>query len=167
MNLIEFSITFFFTLLNIAVLCIVLRAILFKPVTKFIEARQTKIKQDIDTAARDREEAKNLRANYEAKLHAADAEARAIVQKAQCAAEERVEALVAEGKADADALVEAARKQIAAEQQAAFLVFKAEAAALVMQAASRLVQRELSGEDTRRLAEAAIAEYTVARMGQP
>jgi len=37
--MLDFSITFFITILNIGVLYLILRAILFKPVTKFMENR--------------------------------------------------------------------------------------------------------------------------------
>ncbi|MDR2509757.1 MAG: ATP synthase F0 subunit B [Spirochaetaceae bacterium] len=167
MNLIDFSVTFLFTILNIALLCFVLRAVLFKPVSRIIEARKEKIQNDIDTAAADREEAKRLCAEYEEKVNGLEDEARKITAETRLSAEERAAAIIAEGKAQADALIEAARKQIAAEKQTAYIVFKAEAAALVMRAASRLLGREITGEDARYLSETAINEFSSSDRGRP
>ena len=153
--------------MNITLLCVILRAILFKPVTAFIETRREKIKSDLEAAAREQDEAKTLRSTYEAKLRDAEDEARKIAQDARKTAEERAEAIVAEGKAEARSMVERARRQVDAERDAAFAAFKAEAAALVVKAASKLLERELSGEDTLRLAEAAVRECAASAQGRP
>ncbi|MDR0526872.1 MAG: ATP synthase F0 subunit B [Spirochaetaceae bacterium] len=163
MNLIDFSVTFFWTILNIAILFLVLRAILFKPVTRFIKARAAKIESELSLAAKEREEVKRLMADYEARMNASNEELRLMSENSRRAAEERAGAIIAEGKAQADALVAAARKQIDAEKHAALLLFKSEAASLIMRAASRLLRREISGEDARRAAENALAELSGAK----
>jgi F-type H+-transporting ATPase subunit b len=145
---------------------VILRALLFKPVTKCIETRREKIKSDLESAARDHDEARTLRSTYEAALRGAEDEARKIVQDARKSAEERAEAIVAEGKAEALSQLDRARRQIAAERDAAFISFKAEAASLVVRAASKLLERELSGEDALRLAESAVRECAAPAEGR-
>lgn len=158
MKLIDFSVTLIFTVLNIGILFVVLRAIFFKPVTKFIESRTQKIQGELDRATSEREESKRLLASYEEKISASNSEIRAMTEKSRRAAEKRGAAIVAEAKEQAESLIEAARKQIIAEKQAALLAFRAEAAGLVMRAASRLIKREIKSEDAQRLAQAALAE---------
>jgi F-type H+-transporting ATPase subunit b len=65
---------------------------------------------------------------------------------------------VSDGKAEASALLITAHRQIEAEQKAAMALFKAEAAALVISASSRLLQRDLNGEDSRRFASLLLQE---------
>ncbi|MDR2481968.1 MAG: ATP synthase F0 subunit B [Spirochaetaceae bacterium] len=161
MKLIDFSVTFILTLVNISILCFILRAILFKPVTKFASDRAAKIKNDIDSAAHDREEAKKLRLQYEEKLNEADAEARVIAEASRKTAEDRAKEIISQGKIQAEALIAAARKQIDTERQAAYFLLKAEAASLVVRASSRLLGREFSGEDIKQFAESAINECAV------
>ncbi|MDR0408833.1 MAG: ATP synthase F0 subunit B [Spirochaetaceae bacterium] len=156
--MLDFSVSFFFSLLNIAVLFIVLKAILFKPVSKFMAERTAKIQNEIETAARDSEEAKSLRLKYEDKMNKADIEALKITQAARDAAEKQAFGIIQEGKEQAVRLVEAARKQIMDERRAAFLAFKAEAATLVVAAAARLLRREFSDKDARAQAELALRE---------
>jgi F-type H+-transporting ATPase subunit b len=143
--MLDFSVSFFFTLVNIAVLFFALRAILFKPVTKFMESRTAKIQSEIENAAKDREDAKSLLRMYDEKMRSAYDEAAQITRKAREDAEKQAAAIIADGKAHAENIVSLARKQILAERQAAFLAFRAEAASLVVKAAGRLAGRDPDG----------------------
>jgi F-type H+-transporting ATPase subunit b len=154
----DFSVSFFFSLLNIVILFIVLRAILFKPVSKLISERTAKIQSEIENAAKDNEAAKALRLNYEDKIKKADIEAMKITQDARVEAEKQLSNIIQEGKVQAENIVAAARKQIMAERRAAFLAFKAEAAALVIAAAGRLLRREFSDKDAYAQAELVLRE---------
>ncbi|GHV89856.1 hypothetical protein AGMMS50268_03590 [Spirochaetia bacterium] len=144
--------TFLITILNIGILFFILRAILFKPVTKFMADRAKKIEDAIAQAEKDKSQSRQLLQQYEDQLKQAEAEADAIIRSAREHAQQQADRVVAEGKAQAENILANARRQIEAEQQAALVLFKAEAAALVVSAASQLLQRDLNQEDNRRLA---------------
>jgi F-type H+-transporting ATPase subunit b len=150
--MLDFSVTFFFTLINLGILFFILRAILFKPVTKFMEARSKKIRDDIEQAEKDKNQAKVLLGQYEEQLRKAGDEGEAIRKRAREAAEREAAGIISSGKAEANRIVEAGRVRLETERRAAMAQFRSEAAALVIAASSRLLQRELSGEDTRRQA---------------
>jgi F-type H+-transporting ATPase subunit b len=150
--MLEFSVTFLFTFINIGILFFILRRILFKPVSKFMAERSQKIQDAIEQAEKDKNQAKLLLDQYEEQLKNAHIEAEAIVGAARTAAQEQAAAILADGKAAAERLLAAARKQVEAEQRAASDRFLAEAAALVISAAGRLLRREITGEDSRRQA---------------
>ena len=76
---------------------------LFNPVREMMEKRQERIKNELDTAPSDMENAKALKEEYEAKLKEVDKEAEEIL------AEARKKALANENKIVADAKEEAAR----------------------------------------------------------
>lgn len=76
---------------------------LFNPVRDMMEKRQARIKDELDTAASDMENARALKEEYESKLKEVDKEAEAIL------AEARKKALANENKIVADAKEEAAR----------------------------------------------------------
>jgi F-type H+-transporting ATPase subunit b len=145
-------VTFLITIANIGILFLILRAILFKPVTKFMEERTKKIRDDIEQAEKDKAQAKLLHQQYEDALKHAGEEAEAILRSAREQAKEQADRIVAEGKAAAANLLEAARKRTESDRKAALALFKAEAAALVIGASSRLLQREITQEDARRQA---------------
>jgi F-type H+-transporting ATPase subunit b len=150
--MLDFSVTFFFTLINIGILFFILRAILFKPVTKFMEERSKKIQGDIEQAEKDKNQAKALLVQYEEQLKKAESEGDAIIKRARETAEKDAAGIISSGKAEADRIIEAGHTRLAAERRAALVQFQSEAAALIIAASSRLLQRELSGDDTRRQA---------------
>jgi F-type H+-transporting ATPase subunit b len=148
--MLDFSVTFGITIINIIILTIILRAVLFKPVTKIMADRAQRVKDSIDQAEKDKADSRGLLEQYQNKLKNADAEADKIVKTARESAEQEARQIVTEGKAAADAMAEAARRQIESERQAAFARFKLEAAALVMAATAKLVTKDFSGDDNRR-----------------
>ncbi|MDR0554894.1 MAG: F0F1 ATP synthase subunit B [Treponema sp.] len=150
--MLDFSVTFVITLINIAILFFILRAILFKPVTKFIENRAAMIRSDIEQAEKDKIQAKALLEQYEEKLRSAGEEAEALIKAARKTAEEQAARIIAEGRETAALLVANSRDQLDTERRAARAVFKAEAAALVVAAAGRLLTREMNQEDNLRFA---------------
>jgi F-type H+-transporting ATPase subunit b len=152
--------TFLVTLINIAILFVILRALLFKPVTKFMADRSRKIEESIAGAESEKAQARRLFEQYQAQLKKADGEAEAIIASARENAGREAERIVAEGKARAENMISAARTRIDSEQQAARALFKAEAAALVVAAAGRLLMRDLNREDDRRLAASLLKELS-------
>jgi F-type H+-transporting ATPase subunit b len=156
----DFSVTFIITIINIFILFLILRWILWKPVTKFIEARARKVQASLDQAERERNQAKGLLQQYEDQLKKVDEEAAAILLSARETARLESERIIAEGKAAAAAFRENGRRQLEAEQRAAITVFQADAAALVIGASSRLIRRELNSEDNRRQAELLLRELS-------
>jgi F-type H+-transporting ATPase subunit b len=152
--------TFLVTLVNIAVLFVVLRAILFKPVSKFMADRSRKIEESIAQADQEKAQARLLLEQYQEQLKKAREEAEAILKSAREDADREAERIIAGGKDRAEGMLAAARQRIDTEKQAAAARFKAEAAALVVAAAGRLLMRDLNQEDNRRLAAGLLRELS-------
>ena len=150
--MLDFSVTFIITIVNITILYFILRKILFKPVTKFMADRTQRVQDSLEQASQDKVTAQQLLVEYQGKLKNADADAEEIRKAAQKQAKTEAAQILAEGRAAADALIAAGRKQLDGERQAMHTCFKLEAAALVMAASARLVQREITGDDNRRFA---------------
>jgi F-type H+-transporting ATPase subunit b len=165
--MLDFSVTFIITIINITVLFFILRAVLFKPVTKFMADRTRKVQDTIDQAEKSRADAQKLLEQYQDKLKNAGIEADEIIKTARVNAEAQARQIIGEGKAAAEALTAAAHRQVDAERQAAFARFKVEAAALVMAASARLVQREISGDDNRRYAAMLLDELAAHKGNNP
>ncbi|MDR1972516.1 MAG: F0F1 ATP synthase subunit B [Treponema sp.] len=152
--------TFLVTLINIALLFVILRAVLFKPVTKFMADRSRKIEESIARTEREKAEARQLLEQYQEQLRNAGKEAEAIIREAREQAERESARIIAEGKARVDTMTAAAQAQIGAGRQAALAAFRAEAAGLVVAAAGRLLARDLKTEDNRRLAASLLREIS-------
>jgi len=145
--MLDFSVTFIITIINIVILFFILRAILFKPVTKFMAERAKRVQDSISQAERDKSAAKAMLLEYEEKLKQAEAEAREIIKNASEEAERQAKTIIEDGKQEAENIAAAARKQLETEHQAALSKFKFEAATLVIAASAKLASREFSGED--------------------
>jgi F-type H+-transporting ATPase subunit b len=158
--MLDFTVTFGITVINIIILTLILRKVLFKPVTKIMADRAQRVQDSLDQAEKDKADSRGLLEQYQNRLKNADAEAEKIVKTARESAAQEARQIVTDGKAAADAMTEAARRQIESERQAAFARFKLEAAALVMAATAKLVQRELSGDDKKRYVTMLLDELT-------
>jgi F-type H+-transporting ATPase subunit b len=156
--MLDFSVTFIFTLINIFLLFVILRLVLFKPLTRFMQKRSRAIAADIEHAESEKAQARSLLRNYEERIANVEAEAEAIIRAAREEARVRAEAIVAEGRSQAQGLLAAARAQNEAERRAALAAFQAQAAALVVTAAGRLLRQDLRAEESRRHAEAILRE---------
>ena len=143
--MLDFSVTFFITIINIVILCLILRAILFKPVTKFMADRARRVQDSIEQSEKDKAQANALLVQYTAHLKTAETEAEA-------------GKIIAESRVSADQILINARKQIETEQKAAMSVFRKEAAAIVMAASGLLVGREITGGDNSQYASMLLEE---------
>ena len=150
--MLDFSVTFIITIINITILFLILRKLLFKPVTKFMADRAKRVQDSINQAEKDKANSQKLLAQYEDKLKNAEAEAQEIIKTARTDAGKETERRVADGKAEAENIIATTRRQLEAEQQAMFAKFMADAATLVMAASSKLAARSLNSDDDRRYA---------------
>jgi len=158
--MLNFSVTFIITIINITILFFILKAVLFKPVSKFMAERTKHVQDSIDQAKKDKEEAAKLLAEYEGKLKNAEAEAREILKTARENADRQAKLTIAEGKQKAQETVDAALKQIEMERQAALARFKLEAAALIMAVSAKLAAKDFSSDDNRRYANILLDELS-------
>jgi F-type H+-transporting ATPase subunit b len=158
----EFSVTFFITIVNVTFLYFVLRKVLFKPVTQFMEARQKSIQTDIDLAKRAKERADVLEAEYTAKIANANEECRALLQSARVQADRVRDEIIAQAHADAEKILAAARQNIEEEKRSAERVLRQEAADISILAASRLVEQNLDSGKNRELVRKFIESVEVA-----
>jgi len=165
--MLDFSVTFLITIINIVILSVILRAILWKPVTKFMDDRAKRIQDSIEQSEKDKTQARAMLAQYEAQLKTAEAEAGAIIRSAREQAAVEAEKIIAEGRSSAEMTLASARKQFEMEQKAALTAFRQSAAALVVAAAGRLVGREMQGEDNQQYAKMLLDEVSASRETAP
>ncbi|MCL1813219.1 MAG: ATP synthase F0 subunit B [Treponema sp.] len=150
--MLDFSITFVITIINIAILFFILRALLFKPVTKFMAERAQRVKNTIEQAEKEKITAQRLLEQYKKQLNNAEKEADSIIRSAREQAELEREQILANSKIEAGRILNAAQAKLEADRLAAMTLFKTEAAALVLSAAGRLLKRELAGPEQQRFA---------------
>lgn len=147
-----------FQVLNFLILLYLLNRFLFKPVLARLDERSSKIAkglEDAEVAARDRELA---RAEREAAVAEARREAADMLARANKMAEDTRNEIVREAREEAERVTARAREEITAERDRALADIRAQVAELALEAAGRLVRREMDGPTQRRLVEEFLSE---------
>ncbi|MBV8687734.1 MAG: F0F1 ATP synthase subunit B [Alphaproteobacteria bacterium] len=127
-----------------------------------LDKKIASIREQLDEAAQLRREAEALRAEYEAKAAAADAERQTMLERAR----HEAEGIVEQAKADTAALIERRRRmaeeKIAAAERHAIDEVRARAATSAAAAAARLIAEEMKPD-----ADRAMIDRTIEGLGRP
>ena len=107
----------FFTLINVLVLFLILRKILFKKVINVMDAREADIKNDIEEGQRAKEEGLKLKSEYENKVKDARDEGQLIVDSARKRAEEKSDNIISEANKEAEYIKQKANSEIAKDKE--------------------------------------------------
>ena len=160
--MLNFTVTFFITIFNLLVLFLVLRKLLFKPVTKFMDARAKKIKDALSDAAIMKGQAEELQSRYDALMSGADAEAERLVKEGEERAKDEAKVLLEKAQAEAAETRRRGEEAAEREREKARQELLGDIAALATEVAGRLVGREAKAEDAR-AAESLVRELEAAR----
>lgn len=130
-------------IIAIFVLFLVASYFLFNPVREMLAKRQAKIKGELDDAAKDKEEAAYLRADYEEKLKNIDKKAEEILSDARKRALENENKIVAEAKEEAARIIERAKVEAELEKQKAADDVKREMVVIASMMAGKVVKASI------------------------
>ena len=146
--------------LAVFLLFIFLSYILIEPVKKILSERQAKIENDIATAAKDREEAARLKAEYDEKIKKADDEAGEILSAARKKAVKNEENIIAEAKDEASRIISRANQEAALEKNKVKDEVKKEIIGVATVMAGKFVEGAMDDEK-----QASLIEETLKEMG--
>lgn len=150
-----------FVAINVFILFLVLSYNLFNPVRDMLNARRNKIKDELETTEKNKEDALALKAEYEAKLKNADKEVEGILSEARKKALGREETIVAQAKEEAAKIIERAHTEAALEQKRAMDDMKKEMIQIASMMACKVVAQSIDVkiQDT-------LIEETLKEMGE-
>lgn len=115
--------------------------LLFNPAREMLKKRQDKIKDDIDTARKDKEDAAALKARYDEKIRQIDKEAEEILGAARQKALQNEAKILEDAKEEAARIIARANAQIELERKAAADDMKRE----MVQIASLMAEKVVAG----------------------
>jgi F-type H+-transporting ATPase subunit b len=133
--------------LNIIVLFILLRLILWKPIIKFLTARAQRVQDELSAAEASQSEAVSLKSEYERNLESIDTQSREILRDSQIRASEQSMEMLRLAKEQSDAMLTEAHDKIEAEKTQAVISARGEIAQLAADMAARILKREVKPED--------------------
>jgi F-type H+-transporting ATPase subunit b len=149
---------FIWALVNIAILFVVLRLFLFKPINKIMDERTKAIQDDIDSAKRSRDEAEALKIEYKQTLADTKAEAQQILVKAREDASAAKQEMISESEEQARHIIDTANKTIENERKRAMQEAQTRVADLAIAAASKIIGENVDDAKNRRLVDEFLAE---------
>lgn len=150
--------TALFTLVNTIALFLVLKKFLFKPVMKMITDRQQEIDDMYTDAGDAKQQAQQLRSEYETKLRDAQQTGERLVKEAVARGQAREEEILRQAHDQADAIRQKAEADIAREKKKAINDAKDEIAGLAMDIAGKVVGKSLNESDQSALVDQFIDE---------
>jgi F-type H+-transporting ATPase subunit b len=151
------------TAITFLVLIGVLWKFAFGPITRMLAERETTIRDSIDSARKEREEAEKMLAQQKEALVKAQRDAAELAKRNQQEMETFRTQLTAQARKEADDLVAMARKAIGEERRLAVTQLRAEVADLAIAAASRIVKSSLDEKTQRQLVDEYIKDLPTGR----
>lgn len=139
--------TALFTLANTIALFLVMKKFLWGPIMKMIQDRQQEIDNMYTDAEQAKQEASDLRTEYQVKLADATQTSERIVKEAVARGQSREEEILRQANEEADAIRKKAQADIAQEKKNAINEAKNEIAGLAMDIAGKVVGHSLNQAD--------------------
>ena len=139
--------TIVFTLINLLIIFLIFRFLLYKPVCKMLDKRKEMAAAEIDEARKAKEAAQKAEEEYTARLADAKAEASEIMKQATLRAQKREEEIVGEANKKAAEIRTKAEESIERDKQRAINEIKNEISDIVVMAAGKVVEKEISASD--------------------
>lgn len=143
----------FWTWLIFIILLLVLRKWAWGPILGALEAREQRIQETLDGAARDREEANRLLDEQRQMLDEARNQAQGVLADSRKAAEHLRAELLEETRKQKDQILAGAKEDIRRERDQALESLRREAVDLSISAAGRVLHKEVDSQENRRIVE--------------
>ena len=144
--------------LAVGFLFFILSVLLFNPARELMKKRQDKIKNEMDTAAKDMADAKQMKAEYDARLAEADKDVDAILSEGRKKALARENEIIAEAKEEAARVRERAEREIELEKSKVKDEVKQEMIGVARVMAGRFVAASMDDDAQAKLIDEALNE---------
>lgn len=137
------------SLANLAILFVLIKKFLYKPVKRVIAARQEAIAKEYAEAEAARTSAEASRTEYAQKLSGAQDEVDAMLEEATMNANRRGERIVADAQDKADGIIRQAQTEAEMEKKKAQATIRREITDVSAALTEKLLGREMSADDHR------------------
>jgi F-type H+-transporting ATPase subunit b len=135
------------------VLLLILWKAAWKPVVEALDARAEKVRSDIESADRARQEAEKLLTQHKEMMEQARNEAAKIIADGKSAAENIRNEIIDKANSDSKELSERVRKEINLAKDKALSEIKAEVVILSTEIAAKIINKNLNPDDQKVLVE--------------
>jgi len=137
--------------LNVIILFVILRLLLYKPVMKFVKKRENTFADKVDELDEREKELVQRKEEYQTMMDEAGNEAASLITKSNELARDHAREILDNAKEHARDLVVRAKKEIDSEKVQARMDMKTEIANMAVQIAEKVLEREVSQDDNRKI----------------
>ena len=145
-------------LVNIVILYIVFRLLLYKPVAKFMKSRQERFAKEREELDAEKAEADAIRAQGDEILHKARSDAETPVAQIMAQADKDAKSIREEAQKQAGVIIENAKQEAQEEKRRQLEAMHDQVMELSVALASRILEREIKPEDHQKLMEEFLSE---------
>ena len=145
-------------LVNIVILYIVFRLLLYKPVAKFMKSRQERFAKEREELDAEKTEADAIRAQGDEILHKARSDAETQVAQIMAQADKDAKSIREEAQKQAGVIIENAKQEAQEEKRRQLEAMHDQVMELSVALASRILEREIKPEDHQKLMEEFLSE---------
>jgi F-type H+-transporting ATPase subunit b len=143
----------FWTLVIFGIFAVLMWKFAFNPLTEAVRAREQSLRDAIEAAKRDREEAAALLATHKTQLEASRVEAQKIIADGRVVAEKMRTQSLEDTKKQQDELLARAKRDIESEKVKAIEDLRREAIDLALKGAGKVIEKNLDDATNRKLVE--------------
>jgi len=130
-------------IVNTIIMYLILKKLLFKPVTEFMANRTAEVEGSYKDAEEAVKKGEELKAEYETKINSAKEEAHEIVKNGSKRAEERADEIIKSAQVETVQLKERATREIQREKQKVMNELKDDISSLAVLAASKIIETDI------------------------
>ena len=149
--MLRIDINVLFTIINLVILYVLVRKLLFKPMNKILEQRKALIEQQFADAAAKEQAAEALKTQYETSLKQASEEGAQIVSEYKAKARAESNTILEHANAAAAELMEETKRNAQREKEKILKEVEPQVAYLAVAAAAKIVGEECSEEKNKAL----------------
>ena len=147
---------FLWTIVTFFIVLAILKWKAWGPLINALDKREEDIREALASAEKARQDAEKASSEYEAMMRNAQAEAQQIVSEGKAAGERVKNDIQSAANDKANEIIEKAKAQIDAERRKAIQEIKSSVVDLSMDAAAKVIERNLDSDDNRKLVDQAL-----------
>ncbi len=136
---------------NVLILFLILGAVAYKPMVKFLDGRREKIAKGLEDARKAEERLANIEKDSQSRMDAARADAQRMVAEMTANAEKNAVAIAAKANEDAVKIKAAAQEEAESERNKALADLRSQVVTLSMAAANKLIGESMDEKRQRAL----------------
>lgn len=150
-NLSETVVDLIINILNIVILFLIVKALVYKPVRKFLDDRRAKVNEETSKAQKILDQANEILKSKDTIIEESRKNAEIEAQKTFEEAKNNADFIIAEAKKNAKIIEEKSAEEIKSQKENMIHSSKNEIAELAVNIAEKILERETNEEDTKRI----------------